>query len=430
MLALLRLLRLDVRPWRDSRDFRLLMSSGTVTMFGAFITYVALPLQLKQLTGSTLAVGLVGLCELVPLVGCGLYGGALADAMDRRRMILASEAGMAVLSVLLLANTLLRQPMIWPLYVAAALLAGLEGLQRPSLDALLPRIVSPAQMPAAVALGTLRWNFGAIAGPAVGGLLVATAGLGWGYAADLATYLVSLALLLRLRAAPPPESAERPSLAGIIAGLRYARSRQELVGTYLVDLAAMLLAMPIALFPFVADRLGAPWALGLLYAAGSVGSVLATLTSGWISRVHRHGLAVVWAVAAWGLAITGFGLAQSVWLAVVFLVLAGAADMVSGLFRTTIWNQTIPDELRGRLAGIELLSYSVGPSLGQLRAGGVATLAGVRGSVVSGGLLCGAAVAGLAALLPRFIRYDARTDEHAARQRAAVSGDLPVPSAS
>jgi MFS family permease len=412
-----RRVRLDLRPWRRSRDFRLLMVSGTVTMFGTFITYVALPVQIKQLTGSTFAVGLIGACELVPLVVCGLYGGALADWLDRRRLVLSCEAGLAVLAGCLLANALLPHPMVWPLFVVAGLLAGLDGLQRPSLDALVPRIVAHDELAAAFALGATRWNFAAIVGPAVGGVLIATAGLPWGYGVDLATYLVSLALLSRLRAAPPAEHAERPSLAGIAAALRYARGRQALVGTYVVDLAAMLLAMPTALLPFVADLLDSPSSLGLLYAAGAVGSLLATLTSGWTSRVHRHGRWVLAAATGWGLAVVGFGLAGQVWLAFLFLALAGAADMISGIFRSTIWNQTIPDEMRGRLAGIELLSYSLGPSLGQVRAGGVAALVGVRGSIVSGGVLCVLAVGALAARLPGFVRYDERTDEHAVRQR-------------
>jgi MFS family permease len=418
VIALWQRLGLDLRPLRHSRDYRLLMASGAVTAFGTFITYVALPVQIKQLTGSTLAVGLIGACELAPLVVCGLYGGALADWLDRRRMVLGCEAGLLVLAACLLANALLPHPLVWPLYVIAGLLAGLDGLQRPSLDALVPRIVAHEEMAAAVALGAMRWNLAAIAGPSLGGVLIATAGLPWGYGVDVATYLVSLALLARMRAAPPAEHAERASLAGIAAGLRYARSRPDLLGTYAVDLAAMMLAMPTALLPFVASDLRAPSALGLLYAAGSVGSLLATVLSGWISRVHRHGLGVIWAAAAWGLAIAGFGLARQVWLAFALLALAGAADMVSGIFRATMWNQTVPDELRGRMAGIELLSYSLGPSLGQVRAGGVAAVAGVRGSIVSGGLLCTLAVGALAARLPAFVRYDDRTDAHAARQRA------------
>jgi MFS family permease len=396
----------DLRPWRSSRDFRLLLASGTVTTFGTFITYVALPVQVKRLTGSTLAVGLLGACELVPLVVCGLYGGALADWLDRRRLIIGCEAGLGLLAACLFVNALLPRPQVWPLFVIAGLLAGLDGLQRPSLEALIPRIVPPDDLAAAAALGSIRWNFAAIAGPSAGGLLIATAGLSAGYAVDLATYAISLAFLVKLRAAPPAPDADRPSVAGIAAGLRYARSRQVLMGTYLVDLAAMLLAMPTALLPFVADDLGAPRSLGLLYAASAAGSLLASLTSGWAARVHRQGLGVVLAAAGWGLAITGFGLARSVWLAVGCLVLAGAADMLSGIWRMAIWNRTIPDRLRGRLAGIELLSYSVGPSMGQLRAGGMAAVTGVRGSIVGGGLLCLGAVGALAAALPRFRAYD------------------------
>jgi MFS family permease len=423
--ALWQRLGLDLRPLRHSRDFRLLMASGAVTTFGTFITYVALPVQIKQLTGSTLAVGLVGACELVPLVAGGLYGGALADWLDRRRMVLGSEAGLGLLAACLLANSLLPHPAVWPLYAAAALMAGLDGIQRPSLDALLPRIVAHEEMAAAVAFGAMRWNVSAIAGPAVGGVLIATAGLPWGYAADLATYLVSLALLARLRAVPPAGDGQRPSLAAIGAGLRYARSRPDLLGTYAVDTAAMLLAMPTALLPFLADALGSPSSLGLLYAAGAVGSLLATLLSGWTSRVHRHGLGVLWAAAGWGLAIAGLGLAGQVWLAFVLLAAAGAADLISGIFRSTMWNQTVPDELRGRMAGVELLSYSLGPSLGQMRAGGVAAVTGVRGSIISGGLLCVLAVGMLAAWLPDLVRYDERTDPHAARQRERYAQQVP-----
>jgi MFS family permease len=217
---------------------------------------------------------------------------------------------------------------------------------------------------------------------------------------------------------PPLVDGLRPSLRGIAQGLRYAWGRRELLGTYAVDLSAMFFAMPTALFPFLADDLGAPWALGLLYSAGSVGSLAATLTSGWTSHVHRHGRWVVYAAAAWGGSIALAGLTSDVVWALVFLAMAGAADMVSGLFRLTIWNQTIPDELRGRLAGIELLSYSIGPVLGQSRAGMVAAATSVRTSIVSGGILCIAATALLAAALPALWRYDERTSPHAIRERA------------
>ncbi|WP_377271841.1 MFS transporter [Peterkaempfera sp. SMS 1(5)a] len=416
--ALARKVRPDLSPWHSSRDFRLLWSAGLITTFGSFLTYVAVPLQIKEITGSSLAVGLLGAVELVPMVVCGLWGGALADSMDRRRLVLASEAGLGVLSVLLLVNALLPRPLLWPIYAVIALLAALDGLQRPSLDALTPRIVGHDQLTAAAALISLRWQIGAIVGPSLAGVIAATAGVQVAYALDVATFAVSLVLLSRLRAVPPPTGAERPSLRAVAEGLRYAWSRKELLGTYAVDIVAMLFAFPNAVFPFLADRLDAPWALGLMYAASSVGSLAVSATSGWASHIHRHGRMVIIAAGLWGAAVTGAGLAGNIWLVLLFLALAGGADMVSGLGRTTLWNQSIPDALRGRLAGVELLSYSLGPQLGQVRAGGMAAVFGVRASIWSGGLLCVAGVGALVAALPRLLAYDSRTDPHVAAARA------------
>ncbi|GAA3430758.1 MFS transporter [Kutzneria kofuensis] len=398
---------LDLSPWRTSRDYRLLWSSGAISLMGSLVTYVTVPLQIKQLTGSYVAVGAMGVVELVPMIVFGLYGGALADAVDRGRIVLLAEAGLGVLSLLLLANSLLPHPMLWLIYVVVALAAALDGLQRPSLDALMPRVVPREQLTAAIALSSLRFNVGAIVGPAIGGLIAATFGVSVAYSCDLVSFLIAISLLARLKAVPPPSDADKPSVRGILEGLRYAGSRPELLGTYLVDIAAMLLAMPNAVFPFLADELGAPWALGLMYAATSVGALAVTLTSGWTSKVHRHGLMVALAAGAWGLAMAGAGWSGPVWLVLFFLVAAGAADCVSGLFRSTIWNQTIPDNLRGRLAGIELLSYTAGPQLSQIRAGGVASLIGVRASIWTGGLACVAAVL-CSARLRGFIRYDDR----------------------
>ena len=399
---------LDLRPWRTSRDYRLLWSSGAVSVLGSFITYVTVPLQIKELTGSYLAVGAMGLVELVPMIVFGLYGGALADAVDRGRIVLLAEAGLALMSLLLLANSLLPHPMLWLIYVVVALAAALDGLQRPSLDALLPRIVPRDQLTAAIALSSMRFSVGAIVGPAIGGLIAATFGVSIAYTCDLVSFAIALSLLAQLKAVPPPSDADKPSLRGILEGLRYAGSRPELLGTYLVDIAAMILAMPNALFPFLADEIGAPWALGLMYAATSVGALAVTLTSGWTSKMHRHGLMVAVAAGAWGLAMAGAGWSKPVWLVLSFLVIAGAADCVSGLFRSTMWNQTIPDNLRGRLAGIELLSYTAGPQLSQIRAGGMASLIGVRPAIWTGGLACVVAVLG-SARLKGFIRYDDRS---------------------
>lgn len=414
---LFRRLRLDVTPLKASPDFRLLFASGVVTNLGSMITYVALPFQVKELTGSYVAVGAIGLVELVPLLVFGLWGGALADAVDRRRIVILTEVGLGFSSVILLANAVAPSPQLWVLYLAAALVATMDALQRPSLDSLVPRVVAHDQLTAAGALNTLRWQFGQIVGPAIGGLLVAWVGVGLAYGVDVVTYALSLVLLWRLRASPAQDEAEKVSLRSIAAGARYAWSRKDLLGTYAVDLTAMIFAFPYAVFPFVADELGAPWALGLLYTAPTVGALLATVTSGWTNHVHRHGRLIVWAAIGWGASVAGFGLLWNVWWVLAMLALAGAFDMVSGLFRGLMWNQTIPDEVRGRMAGIELLSYSVGPTLGQVRVSLAAQRYGLRASIVSGGLLCVAGVGLLAATLPALWRYDARTDENALREK-------------
>jgi len=416
--ARLKALAIDISPMRTSRDFRLVMASGLVTMLGSMVTYVTLPFQIKQLTGSYVAVGLVGAAELIPLVVFGLYGGTLADSVDRKVMVLVTEfAGMG-LSGALLANALLPHPKIWVIYVVAGLFAAVDGLQRPSLESMVPRMVHHDQLSAAAALRSVRWQFGAIFGPALGGLLISTTGVATGYAFDVATYVTSLFFLVRLSRFPRGEAASSPSWNSLVAGVRYAFSRQDLIGTYAIDLAAMFFAMPNALFPFLADRLGAPWSLGLLYSAGMVGSIIATLTSGWTARYPRHGRAVIVAAAFWGASIALAGATNHLPLVLVGLILAGAADQVSGIFRSTIWNQTIPDELRGRLAGIELLSYSLGPLGGQTRAGLMASWSGLRTSIVGGGLICIGAVGALAAVLPKFRNYDERTNEYAVAARA------------
>jgi MFS family permease len=293
------------------------------------------------------------------------------------------------------------------------------------MDSLTPRIVAHEHLTAAGALDSLRWTVGGVAGPALAGVVVAYAGLGWAYAVDLVTFAVSVAMMVGIAASPASHEAAKPSLRSIAEGARYAWSRKELLGTYAVDLAAMFFAMPLAVLPFLADDLHAAWSLGLMYASVPAGSLLVSLTSGWTPRVHRHGRMVALAAACWGLAVAGAGLVHDVRLVLLLLVLAGACDMISGIFRAAIWNRTIPDELRGRLAGIELLSYSVGPQLGQVRSGGMAALTSVRASVWAGGALCVGAVGLLAVGLPKLMSYDDRTNEHALRMRSARAESAP-----
>jgi MFS family permease len=406
-------LAIDFSPLRKYPDFRRLWAAGLVSYFGSMITYVALPFQVKELTNSFLAVGLIGLVEIAPLIIFGLYGGVLADRVNRKIMIWVTEFASMFLTAILLINALLPEPKLWVLYVVAALFSAVDGLQRPSADAILPRLVGHDDLPAASALMSLRWQFGVITGPSLAGILIATFGVASGYALDILTFFISLIFLAKVRSVIPTNTSKKPTLSSLGEGLKYATGRKDLMGTYLVDLSAMFFAMPTALYPFWADQLDAPWALGLFYAAGTIGSLIITLTSGWIRNYHKHGRAVTLAALGWGLAILLAGVADSLWLVLFFLTLAGASDMVSALFRSAIWNQSISDDFRGRLASIELLSYSVGPLGGQTRAGLVAERTSLRTSVISGGLLCITFVGFFAAMLPEFRKYDGKTNKFA-----------------
>ncbi len=415
---------MDLTPLRRHRDYRLLYASQFVSFLGSMVTYVALPYQVYTLTHSSLAVGLLGLAELGPLLVTAFVGGALADAVDRRRLVIATDVGLAAGSGLLAITASLSAPPAWCLYVIAGLMSALNGLQKPSLEALTPRFVDKEELPAAAALGVFRGSVGMIAGPALGGLLIASAGLTATYVVDFASYAFSLACFAFIRRVPPPEGAESPSLARILEGFRYARSRQELIGTYVVDFVAMVFGMPLALFPALSERLGGPPVLGLLYAAPAVGALLASVTGRWTPRVQRHGLAVMLAAMVWGLAIVVFGFCDTLAPALVFLALAGGADAVSGMFRMILWNETIPDVLRGRLAGIEMVSYMSGPLLGHAEAGAVAALFGVRASVVSGGVLCVVGVLACGIVLPRFLGYDARRFQQSVNANSSTETPL------
>jgi MFS family permease len=404
----LRAATVDITPLRRHRDFRLLFIGRLVSFFGSMISGVAFPYQVYQLTHSVLLVGVLGVLEFAAILAFAFLGGALADARDRRWMVLLTEAALLACSLALAGNAALAHPQVWLLFVIAMAWGVLDAVQRPSLDAMLPRLVDKDELAAAAALGGVRGTLGMILGPALGGVLLAAFGLSVTYLVDVATFLVGLACLWLMRAVPPPLDAAKPSLRRVLEGIRYASSRQELIGTYVVDMVAMFFGMPMALFPAIAQSLGGPTVLGLLYAAPAAGSFVFSATSGWTSRIHRHGMGVVVAAVIWGLAIIGFGFAASLWPALFFLAVAGAADMMSGVFRSVIWNQTIPDSLRGRLASIEMLSYTSGPALGNFEAGVVASLFSLRVSIVSGGVLCviGCVVCALA--LPAFRAYDAR----------------------
>jgi MFS family permease len=389
------------------RDFRFLYAAQSVSFFGTMVTYVALPYQMYRLTGSSLSVGLLGLAELVALLATVFVGGALADSVDRRRMALSTDALLSLGSaaLMLIAHADMMRP--WMLYVLAAWMSGVSGLQRPSMDALVPRLVDKDEMPAVASLSMFRGSLSMIGGPAIAGVILASYGVAAAYLVDFLSYLVSLVCLWRIRPVPPPERGQAPSFRGVVDGFRYAASRQELIGTYVVDFVAMVFGMPMALFPAMADQLGGASALGLLYGAPAIGALIVSFMSHWSSRVRRHGLGVLVAAGVWGLAIVAFGFSNVLWLSVACLAIAGGADAASATFRMTMWNQTIPDALRGRLASIEIMSYSSGPLLGHVEAGLAAAAIGLRGSVISGGALCVVGVLICAWRLPKFVRYRA-----------------------
>jgi len=398
---------LNTTPLRKHRDYRLLYIGQLVSMFGSMFTYVAVPYQVFEITHSSFMVGMLGAAQVVPLVLFALWGGAYADAMDRRRLLIISELLMTGGSLTLVINSLLPVSNVWVIFTVSAAMSGINGFHRPALDAMTPRLVDRDDLTAVSALTFFRFSISAIGGPALGGICMARLGFPMTYFIDVLSFAISLVAVAAIRRMPPADHASRPGIHSIVEGLKYARSRPELIGTYAVDMVAMTFAMPMALFPAMAVNWGGAPAAGWLYSAMSFGSLFTTLFSGWTTKVHRHGAAVIIAAAIWGLAIIALGFAPTLGGAVFCLALAGAADSVSGVFRGTIWNETIPSELRGRLAGVEMISYLSGPLLGNARAGWVATISSNTMSVVTGGLTCFIAVLLCIPLLPSFWKYRA-----------------------
>ena len=396
-----------------------------VSLTGRQITVVALPFQVYLLTRSTLAVGLIGLVQFVPLMLFSIAGGAIADRVDRRKLILVTELGMAIGSGLLLAGAIAGRPPLWYLYAATGLEAGLSGVNWPARSAAVPTLVSKEQLPAALALNQVLFNSSMIVGPAVGGIILARLGLSWAYAIDVVTFLASIGATLMLRPLPPDRTGQEPKSGwhAVREGFSYLRGRRVLISTFLIDLDAMIFGMPRAVFPVLALTVFGvgPEGLGLLYAAPAAGALAGALTTGWVGRVRHQGRAVIWAVALWGAAITAFGFSGR-WflLALILLAIAGAADVVSAVFRGTILQLSVPDKLRGRLSAIHIMVVTGGPRLGDVEAGLVASAVSPTFSVVSGGLACMLGVLLLAVLVPELWRYHAA--EPQAVEEPALSG--------
>ncbi|HEY0417767.1 MAG TPA: MFS transporter [Gaiellaceae bacterium] len=400
-------LRVDTRPLRH-RAFRNLWIGQAVSTLGGEIAIVAVPYQVYKLTGSTALVGLLGLASLVPLLVVPLVGGAIADAHDRRSVLLRTETGLAIIAAAFLANSLLAHPQVWALFVLQALGVAVFSLGRPALSSLAPRLVPDEELAAAGALDSVYSSLGAVAGPAVGGILIAAVGVPWTFGIDCATYLASFAAIWALPKLPPLEHVDRPSVRSVMDGFRFLKGRQQLLGIFAVDTSAMVFGMPSALFPaFALHRLhGDASTVGWLYAAPYAGALAGSLVSGWTSHVRRQGAAVTFWACLWGAAIAGFGFTSTLWPALVLLAVAGGADFYSAVLRSVILLRSTPDHLRGRLKGIEFAQVASAPSLGDLEAGVLASLTSLRFSIVSGGVLCVAGCIVTALALPGFLRYD------------------------
>jgi MFS family permease len=404
-----RRLSVDTRPLRHP-DIRNHWIGQAISTLGGEIGVVAVPYQVYTLTGSTALVGLLGLASLIPLLVVPLVGGAIADAADRRGVLLRTETGMAIIAAGFLANSLLTHPQVWLLFVLQSLAVAVFSLGRPAMSSLAPRLVPDEELEAAGALDSVYSSLGAVAGPAFGGVLIAAAGVPWTYGIDCATYVASLVAIWALPKLPPLGETERPSVRSIAEGFRFLKGRQALIGIFAVDTNAMVFGMPSALFPaFAIHRLGGGAStVGVLYAAPYAGALIGSLVSGWTSHVRRQGLAVTIAACTWGAAIAAFGLATSIVPTVVFLAIAGGADFYSAVLRSVILLRSTPDHLRGRLRGIEFMQVASAPSLGDLEAGVLASLTSLRFSIVSGGVLCVAGCVAATLALPGYLRYDSR----------------------
>ena len=414
---------IDVTPLRASRDFRFLYAGTAIGQLGSAFTTVAVPYQLYDLTGSTLAIGLFGAVTVVPLLVLNVVGGAIADKVERRRYIVGCQLLGLVGTTGLVLNSMLDRPNLVVIYVCGAVDICAFALGAPAERASVIRVVGRAHVPSAMALKAVSSSLAHVAGPAVAGVVLATAGTTTAYAIDASTFVIAALVIARMRRLQPEIVGESPTLGLVLDGLRHLRRQPVLLGSFASDLNAMVTALPVALFPAVAATRfpDQPQVLGLLYAAPFAGSLVASLASGWARRATRHGLVVTASIIAWGLAIAVFGLVDGVVLSLLALACGGAADMISGISRQAILQLASPPELVGRMEGVGMAIWTGGPRLGDLRAGAVASFTSVPFAIVSGGLGCAAIMVVLARALPGFARYEAP------RSGAVEPLEAPVP---
>lgn len=408
----------DPAPLRDSRDFRLLFIGQLVSTLGSQLTVVAVPFQVYAQTRSSFQVGAISLAQLLPMVVGSLVGGSVGDAVDRRRLLIVSSGALSLSSGALALNALSSHPSLVALYLLSALGAGLAGFSTPARNAVVPRLVGREHLIAALSFLQALLQVGSVAGPAVAGLLIGRAGLTWVYGIDAVTYVLAIGVTALMRPIPPVPGTARPGLGSIVEGIRFLKGRPVMQGAYLIDINAMVFGMPRALFPAIGLSVlhGGPTAVGYLYAAPGAGALVGALTTGWVSAIDRRGRAVIVAVLVWGLAITAFGFSRVLWLALLLLAVAGWADVISAVLRNTILQTLVPEQFRNRIVSIQLAVVQGGPRLGDLESGGVAALAGVQFSVVSGGALCVLGALVLALAMPAFAHHRASEIEHAPDQ--------------
>ena len=404
----------DLTPLKESREFRLLFIGLLISMLGNQLTTVAIPFQVFSITHSSLQVGLVSLAQLVPLVVGSLIGGTLGDAIDRRTLMLLASAASVLTAAGLTLNALSPHPSLVAIYLVSALAAGLIGFANPARNASIPMMVKPQHLVGAYSFNQIVIQIATIVGPALAGVLLASAGLAWTYGLDALSFLVMLGVTVALKPLPPVGGGTKPGLRSIVEGVRYLKGRQVLQGVYLVDLNAMIFGMPRALFPAMALEIfhSGTTGLGLLYSAPGVGALVGAATTGWVEAVVRRGRAVVLSVIAWGVAITIFGLSSVLWLGLIMLAIAGWADVISAVLRNTILQTSIPDAFRSRLSSFQMAVVQGGPRLGDAESGAVAALTSTEFSVISGGVICVLGALVLAKALPGF--WEERTDHEVA----------------
>lgn len=400
---------IDISLLKQNREYALLYAGQFITFIGTMISTVVIPYQAYILSKSTVIVGLLSLSQLLPLLFTAMLGGIYADRYNRRMIVMLSEIALTVGCVILAINASLAKPSLITIFLTSVIMSGITGMHRPSLESMTQQLVDSKHYKAVGALTSFKFSFCMIVSPAIAGILIAKYSLVITYIIDILTFVISLGCLLCMQKTPNPKPVTQPSIyTSLKEGINYAWQRQELLGSYCVDFIAMLCAMPTILFPAIAEALGGAQYLGLLYSAEAVGALLISFFSGWTANIKSDGKAITISAALFGATMIGFGFATNhLYLALFFLALGGAFDAISGIFRSALWNTSIPTDKRGRLAGIEMLSYLSGPRLGGTRAGIFAAFMGLSGALISGGILCIFGVLLCSARMPKFWNYNA-----------------------